>query len=247
MIIDTKVSHNRKPQIKKENSNKKKITLLICLSLISIIIIFIYAIYNLNNKNYNSIKENRNKPLIYSQFSENNKDIPYVNINSENIKLVNQNIIDFCNIFFEYENTKIFYEYDLNGNYLSLAIKVKTNGLNELKPIYFKTYNINLKTKTYIDDDNLKNYFKINDDFIYQKVYNQFKNYYQEEIEEGYIDPNECNFECYINYRDFNDFNEDISLYIKNGNLFALKPFKAESLFGEEEYFSDESFEIALT
>ena len=63
----------------------------------------------------------------------------------------------------------------------------------------------------------------------------------------GYIEEMECDYTCYLGYRGVTDYLEDINYYIKDGKLVVYKPFIYSSIFGEEEYFTEDSFIFELT
>ena len=65
------------------------------------------------------------------------------------------------------------------------------------------------------------------------------KNYYHDE----------CDYGCFLFQRGIeNDkYMNNIYYYIKNGNLYAIRPFKIYSSFKEENYFSTKHFLIQIT
>ena len=40
---------------------------------------------------------------------------------------------------------------------------------------------------------------------------------------------------------------DSVYYYIENGKLYAYRPFNIYSVYGEEEYFTDESYKIYIT
>ena len=250
MIINDKTPNKKKhleePE-KKKNTNKNKALLLIVLCIFLIIFIIVYTCFRSYNRDFNYLKEDRSEHLVYTRYKINKQEVPYVNIKSKSITSVNKDIVTFCNNFKEYEKIQITYDYDINGKYLSLVIKVKTNGVNDWNDLYFHTYNIDLNARSYISEENLLKRFKVNDELLYARIHNKFVEYYNDELEQGYLQEEECDYDCYIKYRGFNEYMDDISYYIKDHKLIVYKPFETRSIFGEEEYFTDESFEIPIT
>ena len=61
-----------------------------------------------------------------------------------------------------------------------------------------------------------------------------------------YFDPKECNYSCFLKWRDVDNYLDNITYYVEKGNLIAFKPFVFESIFGEENYFKDSDFEILI-
>ena len=226
MIINTNTGLKKKKLEEKESNedtrlNKKKaITLLIlCISLI--IVIILYQIYSNYRRDYNYLKEDRGEYLVYTRYNQNNKEVPYINVASQEVKKLNNEIVDYCNEYVNIENLQIKYEYNISGNYLSVIIKVIDNE----KKLSFKSFNVNLKTRKSLTEDELLQYFKVDKDIVSASIYNKFVDMYNEEVKEGYIEGNLCDFECYMNYREVDDYLSDVSLAIKNGKLTAYKPF----------------------
>ena len=49
-----------------------------------------------------------------------------------------------------------------------------------------------------------------------------------------------------ITKKQLDDYLENVSYYVENGDLYAYKPFVFYSIYGEENYFTDDSFEILV-
>ncbi len=232
---------------KKKNPNKNKALFLMVVCFLLIVIIIAYTLLRNYNKDFNYMKEDLSEHIVYTRYKINKQEVPYVNIKSKSITSVNKDIVTFCNNFKEYEKIQITYDYNINGKYLSLVIKVKTYGVNDWNDVYFHTYNIDLKARSFISEENLLKRFKITDELLEARIHNKFVEYYNDELEQGYLQEEECDYDCYIKYRGFEEYRDDISYYIKDHKLIVYKPFETRSIFGEEEYFTDESFEIPIT
>ena len=70
---------------------------------------------------------------------------------------------------------------------------------------------------------------------------------YKDEVAQGYMEEAECNYECYLGYRGVDDYLSELNYYIKDGKLVVYKPFIYSSIFGEEEYFNEDSFIFPIT
>ena len=197
-------------------------------------------------KHFNYMKVDKGEHIVYTRYNQNSKEVPYVNINSADVKSLNDSIVDYCNNYVNSDDIKIKYEYSINGNYLSLVIKVINNKELPSKMI-FKTYNVSLKNRTVLTDQDLTDYFKVNNDIVSARIHNRFLEMYKDEVAQGYIEEMECDYTCYLGYRGVTDYLEDINYYIKDGKLVAYKPFIYSSIFGEEEYFTEDSFIFELT
>lgn len=233
----------------KKNENIKKVLILITL-IILIITICIFHLWQKSKENFNNIKEDKNKYLVYSRYQNTSttypKEIPYINMKSQVIASVNEDIALFCNDFFESEKSVISYEYDISGIILSVVVKVIDNETEYAPEPYFRTYNINLETEEVISDDALLQFFEVNTSIVEEKIKEGFEKFYNGVIMDEYFDPTECNYECFLKWRGVENYLENIVYYVKEGKLIAYKPFTFYSLFGEENYFKDSDFEFTI-
>ena len=247
MIIKTDFNQNKTSSSKKKNaidtSLKKPLHLLI-LCIILLILVVAYGVLRSYFSNYNSIKENKSKDLVYTVNKSEKVEIPYININSSNISLVNLDIRQYCS---QFNDAKVSYEYYISGKYLTLLITVLEEYDDSLPNLYFQTYNIDLKRKAYINDEYLLKYFNVTEDYVSAKIYNTFLDYYNEEVEKGYVSSKECSFDCFLKYRQVEDYLDSVVYGIKDGQLYAFKPFTYISILGEENYFTEKSFYFQIT
>lgn len=221
--------------------------------LIIAIIIFIMVvafIQKKNNENFTDIKQDKGAYLIYTKFEDKStqytKEVPFVNLKADVFKQVNADILKFCNPYMNSKKSIITYEYDINGIILSLVVKVINNETTYAPEPYFRTYNINLERQEVIANDALLDYFKVNKRTVENKIKRGFQGYYKDLIKEKYYAPNECNYDCFLKYRGVKNYLDYVTYYVRDGKLFAYKTFIAHSIFGEEEYFNDKSFEFEI-
>lgn len=218
-------------------------------AVIVIALLMVVFYHNTTNVNYNNIKQDKGAYLVYTKYSDTNtkytKEIPYVNLKADVFKEVNKDILIFCDKYMK-EKSIITYEYDINGIILSLVIKVINNDTTYAPEPYFRTYNINLEKEEVIADDALLQFFGVTQSTVDYKIKRQFQNYYADILKEKYYSVNECNFNCFLKWRGVNKYSDYVSYYVRDGKLIAYKTFIAHSIFGEEEYFSDKSFEFEI-
>ena len=249
MIINTNNSPKKRRLEEKDdekNLDRSKAIKLLILCVLAIIVIIATQIYKSYMKNFNYMKVDRGEHIVYTRYNQNSKEVPYVNINSSDVKSLNDSIVDYCNNYVNSDDIKIKYEYSINGNYLSLVIKV-INTKELPSKMLFKTYNVSLKNRTVLTDQDLTDYFKVNNDIVSARIHNRFLEMYKDEVAQGYIEEMECDYTCYLGYRGVTDYLEDINYYIKDGKLVVYKPFIYSSIFGEEDYFTEDSFIFELT
>lgn len=236
--------------MEKLNDDTKK-KLIIGFGILLIIILIVFSYFVRQGRNYNNIKLNKNNYLVYTLKSKKKKDIytvnmPYVNIKGELGKKVNNDISTFLSKYMDKERTVVSYEYNISGDILSIILKVVDYETEFAPEVYFKSYNINLRKLELIDNGALFNLFGIDEDTISNILETQFNNYYNEILDEEYYDERECNYECFLKNREIDNYLDDVSYYVKDGNLIAYKPFIFYSIYGEENFFTDKHFEFIL-
>lgn len=245
----------RKMQYKsKRNSKRKQLKkehiLMISMVGIATIIMLAYSIHIYNDKNYNYIKSKLGKDLIYTYFYDDKndyiKDVPYVNMNAPHIEEVNRRIKVFSDKYTVLNRSIITYDYEISGQVLSLVIKAVSYETNYASEAEFLSFNINVETQEVYDDDTLLAIYNIDKNFVKDKIKRQLQEYHSEIIKENYYTIQQCNFECFLKWRDIDNYLDGTSYYIKQGQLYVYKPFVFASIFGEEEYFKDNHFEFLI-
>ena len=247
MIINTKENKKHLEETEHpKNTSKPKALILLAICIVSIIVIIVYQIYMNYNSNFNYLKTDRGEALVYTSYSQNKKEVPCINVDSQDIRNINNDIVDFCNNYVNSEASEIKYEYSLSGNYLSVVVKV----VDELegKPIIvFKSYVVNLNTKTALTKEEIYNLFNVTDDIIYAKIHNKYIDYYDEECKEGYLEEQQCNFDCFLEMRGGNEYLNNIQYFIRDGKLSLFKPFDVSLAFGEDEFYTEDRFEFQIS
>lgn len=230
--------------------NSKKIPIIIITAIILITIIILVSSISNNKSKYNIVKEDINKELVYTIKSTKNGrfyvNVPYINIKNETIKSINEEIDSYIGDFINEDKVILSYEYDVNGKVLSLVIKVIDYDTDDLPIVYFKTFNINLETKGLVSDEELLNAYEVDSDEVNSTIEKQFTKWYKELIKEKYINEEECDYDCFLEYREVDEYMEDIAYYIDKGKLIVFKPFNIYSIYGEEEYFDEDDFKIII-
>lgn len=241
-------NHNKKPNKKLDIQTKK--ILIICLSIFLIIFLFVYVYVRNQSENYNDIKLKKGNFLIYTKYEKSNTNypvyVPYVNIKGDVIKKVNSDIDVFLGEFLRSKRCRVLYEYNISGIILSLVVKVIDYNTEYAPRAYFRSYNINLSTLEVISDDSLLDFFETDLNSVEALITNQFKYYYQELIEKEYFHIEECNYNCFLKYRDVSNYMDNVVYYVKDGDLIAYKPFVFHSLYGEENYFKEEDYKFMI-
>ena len=224
------------------------------LGLVILIILLVgYYLYKNYYSNYNYIKVDTDHYLVYTKSSSYNRqnmrnEIPFINIDSPDANLVNRTIEEYAESFLENKDNLFVYDSQVNGEVLSVLIKMKDYSDGYSFPeSEFHTYNFDLTTQTLMDDDELLSLFHVTKDDVSAIIQKQFEEYYQKEVEEGYLVAEECNYECFLNWRGVSDYMDDVHYYVRDGSLIAYRGFSIYSVFSEEEFFDDKSYEFKIS
>ena len=235
----------------KKMDNSKKVPIVITTAVVLIVIIILFAFNNKKTINYKIEKENNNEEIVYTVNTYENgifhKYTPYINIKGSIITSINEDINSFVEDFADQDMVIISYEYNVNGKVLSLALKAVDYNTLDVPKAYFRTYNVNLETKELVSDAELLNSYNVTVTDVNKAIERQFANWYKDEIKESYLDADECDYECFLEYREVDDYMDNISYYVDNGKLIVFKPFSFYSVFNEEDYFKEEDFKFVIS
>ena len=249
--VERKPAPNKK-KIKRgmrlSDDTKKTIVIVGAIFIVVFMLSFIYI--SKQNENYKNTKEDKSKYIVYTKYQGGSGDysqyIPYINIKSDVISLVNEDVDLFMEDFKGAEKTAISYEYDISGIILSVVLKAIDYNTEYAPKAYFRSYNINLNTLEVIDDTALLNFFGVTEETVNNKIENKFKTYYQELVNESYYAADECDYNCFLRFREVDNYLDNVTYYVENGNLIAYKPYVFHSVYGEEEYFKNKSFKFLI-
>ena len=226
---------------------KKKKILFSIFTVLSLTLLIIYYIINKSSRNFDNLKIDSTKKIVYTEFIAQAGDyyqyIPTININNSLITDINHHIQEYVSQF-EKEGIGIVYEYSISGNILSLIIKVHDHSYAESATVIsFQSYNIDLKNKKIVSNNTLFQFFNINEDDINSSLTNGFDRYYHKLVENSIIDSNECDYDCFINGRELDSDLKNVQYFIREGKLIAFKPYVSYTYHEEEENIYD--FEIS--
>lgn len=235
---------------KRPNLNQQKTTLIIVVA-IAIVAMLAYSFHENNVKNYNYIKESWFENIIYTSYYDDRneyiKEVPYINIKGEQITEVNNQIETFSTKYTNLSRAIITYDYSITGQILSVIIKAINYETNYASEAEFISYNINLKTQQVYTNQEILDLYNINAGYVSDRIKNQLQQYHKDIIKEKYYSLQQCNFTCFLKWRNIEDYLKGIAYYISAGKLYVYKPFVFASIFGEEEYFKDKHFVFLIT
>lgn len=252
MILENKKPSKKinKPQPLFDNKYARIIPFLITGLLIILLIIYLY--YSNYYSNFNYLKQDSSRYLVYTRYTKENSSntttvIPFVNIKGEIGDLINNDIKKVTISFLKNNKNTISYTDEVNGDILSIVLKFVDNSDDYIKKIGFRSYNINLKTQQILSDDDMLKIYNTSIDDVERKIKNQFIKFYNDEVEKGIIPNKECNFDCYLEWRNVKKYTANLNYYINDGKLIVYKAFDVYSIYEEETYFNEKSFVFSIT
>lgn len=219
------------------------------------ILIFAFAFFVIwwgffyDDSEYGDIKHFNDKGIVFVQrtktVSNKTSRVPYINIESEDADILNKQILEFTNKYFDYKKNIIEYTFNVSGDILSLVIRVVDN-TDVFPMIYFRTYNVNLKTVKTVTKEELFALYNINEDYVEQQIKNRFQYFYNEENDQNMFH-GECDYDCFLFLRGITNYLDDTYYYVENGKLYVFREFKIHSLYDEDEYFKEDDFKIKIS
>lgn len=159
------------------------------------------------------------KKIIFTALEHDtySQQIPQVNLDGDDIKAINDNILLFVEDFYGEEGVFIGYDYSKNGTVLSLLVTIINKNVIESPEVLFTSYHVSLKDNRIISDEELmiKNGSSIA--YVEGLVDDAFLDYYiQSDIS------NYCDLDCFRkDLRNYYHFNSDVSLYVVDGEIRA--------------------------
>lgn len=230
-----------------KNNKKPFIFLLIAL------ILFIISI-TLSRCSYSSKYDKviKNGDYVFTQSTKKVKDgidsnLPYINLDGKEIKKANEDIISLYYSVINSVDGQMYYEYSIKNSFLSLLITVQTNeDGGDFTNTSFIVYNIDMENKKILSNDQFMNLNSVSLDEINTILTNQMEDYYNLEISKGYIDSNICDFDCYLEQRNF-VLDSNFSIYLDpNNKILVYKNFNLGFEFGTDNAAPKNPFEFII-
>ena len=232
-------------RIKKENLN-----IYIIVALIMILIFIMIYYYAVSRNSFSKYKQDKKEKIVYSIYNKDKINVPTINVKGKNIDKLNDKIIDKANKYISKNNRIIDYDYQINGKILSLAIQyVDSNEKGRSPKITYDVYNINLKTKKILNKKDILDIYEIKKSDVEEIVAAKFSEYYSDILKKGYMKEDICDYECFLYFRGivFEQYLKEYYYYIKNGDLYVIRPFNLFSYYDEDKYFTSKHFFIQIT
>ncbi len=157
-------------------------------------------------------------------------------VNSENVDYIDNFLINLESNLKE-KNIDFVSEKAKNKDIYSILVVMEDSD-EDIKSNNYLSYNINIKTKKVMNNEEVANSFGYSLDDIFKAINKRLEDLYQDEIKEGFVEKNECDFECYKSYyRGIENIEDIYSLYVKDNKLYIYVSIKVISAASDEDYF----------
>ena len=157
-------------------------------------------------------------------------------VNSENVDYIDDFLINLESNLKE-KNIDFVSEKAKNKDIYSILVVMEDSD-EDIKSNNNLSYNINIKTKKVMNNEEVANSFGYSLDDIFKAINKRLEDLYQDEIKEGFVEKNECDFECYKSYyRGIENIEDIYSLYVKDNKLYIYVSIKVISAASDEDYF----------
>lgn len=175
---------------------------------------------------------------VETKDEKNGSKLPYINISGKDTDAINKYLEDLYKNYSNDKKSKLTYKTEKYKNIISLLVSIDEFN-NETNETIRKYLGFNVKEDgTFIDKEEMAELFGYSLEEIVDKVDKKLNEYYQDEAIEGYIDSNECSYNCYLSYaRGINNILNEISLVIENGKLTVYINLSKDDINGDKEYF----------
>lgn len=183
------------------------------------------------------------KPVIYESYKIENNIFPVINLQGEEVKRINNEIVELYDTKNNASNFQ--YMYNVSKDTLSVLI-LNYIYVDNVKHINYKSYIIDLNTMKELTNEEIYSKFEIEEETLRIFVSSKFLNIYADLLDNGYVDGNKCDFECFIYNCNFQDYLEDNHFYIEDNHLILYKYFNVYNKYNYNGFFTDESYRFVV-
>lgn len=212
---------------------RKNVIAVIVLAILLVVLFLVQMVFKKEDPN----KALQNQDYVYTFESNERKQVshlPQINLKGDMVKKENAEIMRLYYTTISSDKNQFTYKYVKKDNLLFLLIEI----------YYYETLNAGMETRyiSYINDietgelvtneEVLKKY-GYTENMIGTSITNKMKAYYEEASMKGLIVPQECDFACYMGWRDMENIKEGASLYIEDNKLVVYRGFTKESVYAD--------------
>lgn len=112
---------------------------------------------------------------------------------------------------------------------------------------FYMSYNIDSISRRVLNNEEVAKEFNYSLNDIYKKIDDRLNTYYKDQVSEGYMDPNECDFDCYKSFSLNIDTIENMySLYVENNKLYIYLSFDYNDILDDKEYYDSLNYDAFI-
>ncbi len=208
--------------------NKK---LIIALGII-IAMVCIFYVINIITGESNVNKYIKNKNYVFTIESSGTSKLPFINIDSEEVKKINEELKKEYHEIILYSNSYMKYEYNIKEDNLSIliekGIKKEDDDFLEIK---YETYNISVKDKKIKDYNQVLKENNLNINSLKNVIETNLKDQYDKEVNQGYVVYQECDYNCFLEYREYTSVENNLKIYVDNEKVYGYLNLRSSSLY----------------
>ena len=205
----------------KELFKNKKLIFAVVLIILTIIL----SVTNNFTKNDNTNKKIKNKKYVFTleSSSDNNSKLPYINLKGDSIEKLNIELKEkYYKIISNTSLNSINYEVNINSGFISLLIiEQQKESENDIPDIVYTAYYIEINTMKLLNQEDIIKKYNLNLTSIEKQISTELNNQYNKEVTDGYIVKQECDYNCYLEYRKYNSINDNLQFYIKENKVYG--------------------------
>ena len=212
------------------------------IKIIGILVMVILVILLIGKFSPKNIKKYKNEDFVFTYKTEASKtniyesELPYININSDEINKIND---DIETLFYEttyYDYNTFSYDYFVKDDLVSLLIKInylddsKTNTSNNIITKYI-SYNFSISEARQYEQSELLEMFNVDMDEVESNIESNLRKRYLENVSKGYIKSSDCNYACYREKTDTEDISKNLAIFVKNNVLYAYRGYSLYEIY----------------
>lgn len=212
---------------------RKNVIAVIILAL-ALIILFLVQVFTSKK---DPSKAMQNQDYVYTFESNERKEkssLPQINLKGESVKKQNAEIMELYYNVINGDKNRFAYQYKVEEGLLFLLIEIKFyDPANAGMETRYISYINDIKKGTLVSNEDVLDQFGYDENAIENSITKKMKAYYTEAVQKGLIAGEECDFSCYMDWRDMRDIKEGSALYFKNNKLVVYRGFSLESVYAD--------------
>lgn len=232
-----------------KNHSSSIFWIILCAVFIALVFFSVFFIFPKKFDYYDLLKD-KEKDIVYSSFSDDvlsSDEVPVVNLNSSLAVDINKEIMDYYENYLTKFTEGFFYEYSVSDQILSILIISQQRYVDALySDVSYHSFTIDLEKMTLLSDEDIFEKFHVDTDKLRYFITYQFVSFYNDLIAKDYFRKEECDFSCFMDSKNIVNVLDGNTYYVKEGQLHLYKPFNIYTTYGEENYFSLDSFHFVV-